>query len=90
MLCKCRICKKAFPSLTKVFSCQECRDADEKLFALIEEYLKVYPNSNAIEISNALNIKTELIISYIDEGRLTEAYLFSMKVFMVTRPAEVP
>jgi len=71
MLCKCRICKKAFPSLTKVFSCPECRDADEKLFSLIEEYLKVYPNSNAIEISNALNIKTELIISFIDEGRLT-------------------
>lgn len=71
MLYKCRICKKAIPSLTKVYSCSECRDADEKLFTLIEEYLKVYPNSNAIEISNALNIKTELIISYIDEGRLT-------------------
>lgn len=71
MLCSCKICKKAFPSLTKVFSCPECRDADEKLFSLIEEYLKVYPNSNAIEISNALNIKTELIVSYIDEGRLT-------------------
>ena len=71
MLCKCRICKKAFPSFTKVFSCEECRDADEKLFTLIEEYLTVYPNSNAIEISNALKIKTELIISYIDEGRLT-------------------
>lgn len=71
MLYSCKICKKAFPSLKKAFCCPECRDADEKLFALIEEYLKVFPNSNAIEISNALNIKTELIVSYIDEGRLT-------------------
>lgn len=70
MICKCRICKKAFPSRMKVYRCEECKDADEKLFSLIEEYLKVYPNSNAMEISKAMNIKTELIISYIDEGRL--------------------
>ena len=68
---QCKYCFKMFKSPDTRVVCNECRALDEALFSSIEEYLKKYPNSNAIEISNALNIKTELIISYIDEGRLT-------------------
>lgn len=73
MLCTCRICKKTFPSLTQTYSCEDCREADEKVFSLIEEYLKVYPNSNAIQLSDNLKIKIELVLSYVREGRLTYA-----------------
>ena len=40
------------------------------MFAKIEEYLKKYPNSNAMQIADGLGCTTMEIVSYIDEGRL--------------------
>ncbi|WP_155998538.1 hypothetical protein [Lachnoclostridium phytofermentans] len=44
---------------------------DDELFARIEQYLLEYPNSNAIQIADALKIQPLEVISFIDEGRLT-------------------
>lgn len=51
--------------------CDECKALDDKLFEKIEKYLLEYPNSNALQISEALEIQPFKIISFIDEGRLT-------------------
>jgi len=40
------------------------------IFTQIRVYLKKYPNSNAVQISDALGINVALILKYIDEGRL--------------------
>ena len=40
------------------------------IFTQIRVYLRKYPNSNAVQISEALGINVSLILKYIDEGRL--------------------
>ena len=40
------------------------------IFTQIRVYLKKYPHSNAVQISQSLGINVNLIIKYIEEGRL--------------------
>lgn len=51
-------------------SCKECKSKDENHFSDIEQYLKLYPNSNALQISEELGITAYEVVKYIDEGRL--------------------
>jgi hypothetical protein len=43
---------------------------DDILFSRIEEYLKKFPNSNAIQIAEGLELPTFEVVRFIDEGRL--------------------
>lgn len=69
----CKHCLKQFRSRTKSFSCGECRKKDEDHFDEIEAYLKKYPNSNALQISEALGITAFQVLNYLNEGRLNYA-----------------
>lgn len=73
----CKICKKAFTSKQVSRTCPECNKLDDACFTRVEEYLKAYPNSNAMQIAEALDIPIEVVVSYITEGRLQ----FSKGVF---------
>ncbi|HHT88800.1 MAG TPA: hypothetical protein GX002_07310 [Clostridiales bacterium] len=66
----CKHCNKLFRARHKAYSCSECRDKDEDYFDKIEAYLKEYPNSNALQISEALGITAYQVLSYLQEGRL--------------------
>lgn len=66
----CRYCRKVFRTAVKTNVCEECRTIDNELFEKIEDYLKKYPNSNAIQISQGLQITAPQVIAFIDEGRL--------------------
>ena len=46
------------------------RYIDDEQFAKIEEYLEHHPLSNALQISTAINISTNEILRYINEGKL--------------------
>lgn len=67
----CRICKKTFMSRGKAFCCDACKADDERIFTQIEDYLSQFPNSNAMQLSENLDVPIETIVAYIDEGRLT-------------------
>lgn len=66
----CKHCMRQYISPVKGFTCNACKDIDAMRYAQIRAYLTVYPNSNAVEISQALDIKPYVILKYIDEGRL--------------------
>ena len=66
----CKHCHKEFKSRFKAYSCNECKNKDEDYFDEIESYLKEYPNSNALQISEALGITAYQVLSYLKEGRL--------------------
>lgn len=66
----CKHCHKIFQSRFKRYACSECRKTDEDHFDEIESYLKEYPNSNALQISEALGITAFEVIHYMKEGRL--------------------
>ncbi len=66
----CRQCNKIYQARVKSFVCKECLEEDEKHFGSIEEYLKKFPNSNALQISEALNITAYEVLNYMKEGRL--------------------
>ncbi len=66
----CKMCKRSFVARNKRFVCDDCKEANEVLFRRIEEYLMMYPNSNAMQVAAGLDVPIEMIITYIDEGRL--------------------
>ncbi len=66
----CKHCHKVFRSRFKSYSCEECRQIDSDHFDDIEAYLKEYPNSNALQISEALGITAFEVLNYLKEGRL--------------------
>ena len=69
----CKHCLKQFRSRIKSYSCEECRNKDEEHFDQIVAYLKKYPNSNALQISEALGITAFQVLNYLKEGRLNYA-----------------
>jgi len=70
----CKHCHKVFKSKIKTSCCKECRDQDSDKLDDIVQYLRLYPNSNALQISEELGIHTYVIIKYMEEGWLGEAY----------------
>lgn len=69
----CKHCHKVFYNRLKLTTCDACKLKDEELFQKIEEYLLLYPNSNAMQISEGLKIQAHEVLSFIDEGRLVIA-----------------
>lgn len=66
----CKFCGKQYFSRVKEFACEACKPLDDALFSKIETYLVNYPNSNAMQIAEGLEISTLDVLRYIDEGRL--------------------
>ena len=68
--CICKHCGNEYEGYVGTCTCDACKDIDNMIFTQIRIYLKKYPNSNAVQISDALGINVGLILKYIDEGRL--------------------
>jgi hypothetical protein len=66
----CKHCHKVFSSRLKAYACDDCKEIDVDHFNDIEAYLKEYPNSNALQISDALGITAYEVLNYLKEGRL--------------------
>jgi hypothetical protein len=66
----CKHCHKVFKSRWKAYSCENCKQIDSDHFDDIVSYLKEYPNSNALQISEALGITAYEVLNYLKEGRL--------------------
>ncbi len=67
---RCKHCFKTFHSKIRTGFCPECSKLDETVFDRIEEYLRKYPNSNALQISESLEIDLYSVIGFMNEGRL--------------------
>ncbi len=67
---QCRYCGTMFKSTYTSTVCSHCKELDDILFSRIEEYLKKFPNSNAIQIAEGLELPTFEVVRFIDEGRL--------------------
>ncbi|MCR5153441.1 MAG: hypothetical protein K6B75_01200 [Lachnospiraceae bacterium] len=66
----CIYCGKMFNDRKPSYVCKDCIPKDEEFFQKITDYLKKYPNSNAMQIAEGLEVSALEIIRYIDEGRL--------------------
>ncbi|MCQ2537714.1 MAG: hypothetical protein MJ124_04890 [Lachnospiraceae bacterium] len=69
-VCVCKHCGMIFQSSFQKYCCDKCVDIDNEIFSQIEEYLRKYPNSNAMQIAEGIGISAMEVVSYIDEGRL--------------------
>lgn len=67
---RCKYCFCMFQSPDTRMVCDDCKKLDETLFDSVEAYLKKYPNSNALQISEGLEIPLYVVLRFIDEGRL--------------------
>lgn len=66
----CKHCRKVFMSRYKAYTCEDCKRIDDDHFDDIVAYLKEYPNSNALQISEELGITAFEVLNYLKEGRL--------------------
>lgn len=66
----CKHCKKIFRAPMHTVCCNECRQFVKDPFDDVKSYLKEFPNSNAMQIAEALGIPVNVIIQYIDDGFL--------------------
>lgn len=66
----CKYCNMIFYDSSEMTTCKNCKKMDDELFERIEAYLKNYPNSNAMQIAEGLEIKVVDVIRFVDEGRL--------------------
>lgn len=68
--CVCKHCGMEYEGFKGTCTCEKCNDIDNMIFSQIRVYLRKYPNSNAVQISEALGINVNIILKYIEEGRL--------------------
>lgn len=73
-ICECKHCKKTFTNNVRSYTCPDCKELDEQIFDRIIEYLGQYPNSNTLNIAEALDLKASLILKYVDEGKLVPVH----------------
>ena len=66
----CKHCQRQYIGETKGFCCPKCRDIDIMRFEEIKAYLKNYPNSNAYQLADALDMNVYTVIKYVEEGSL--------------------
>ena len=69
----CKHCHKVFRSKIQTLCCKECRGQDEEQLDDIVKYLKKYPNSNALQISEELGIHPYEILQFMEEGWLAKS-----------------
>ena len=67
----CKHCHKIFYHRIKTHSCEQCKKKDDELFERIKEYLEMYPNSNAMQIADGLDVNVYEVLQFMEEGRLT-------------------
>ncbi len=68
--CACKTCKKMFNSMMTMDYCPECAKGQRDYFEEVVKYLDAFPNSNAMQISEAMDIPINVLIDFIDQGRL--------------------
>ncbi len=66
----CKHCHKVFRSKIRTMCCKDCRAQEEEQLDDIVQYLKLYPNSNALQISEELGISAYTVLKYLEEGWL--------------------
>ena len=69
----CKHCHTVFKAKIRTLCCKNCRDKDENQLDDIVNYLKEYPNSNALQISEELGIHPYEILKFMEEGWLGKA-----------------
>lgn len=70
----CKHCYKVFRSKIQTTCCKECHSQDENNLDDIVKYLKLYPNSNALQISEELGIHPYVILKFMEDGWLKESH----------------
>ncbi|MED1796589.1 MULTISPECIES: hypothetical protein [Brevibacillus] len=53
------------------YTCKVCGQNDMDEYRLIRNYVRSFPNSNAMQIANATGISVSKILRYIRDGSLT-------------------
>lgn len=53
------------------YNCRVCGQNDREEYRMIRNYVRSFPNSNAMQIANATGVSVSKILRYIKNGSLT-------------------
>lgn len=67
----CSVC--GIPKPTHQDYCNNCNDKEMTEYRKVKEFLRSYPNSNAMQVANATGISVSKITKYLRDGLLTSA-----------------
>lgn len=70
----CRICGFSFYSKRDTNICKDCEDVSNETYDRIVAYLRQFPNSNALQISDALHIPAYDVLTYLENGQLLKSH----------------
>lgn len=65
----CLVCGS--PMKPRELVCAVCGQNDQEEYRVIRNYVRSYPNSNAMQIANATGISVSKIMRFIKDGSLT-------------------
>lgn len=66
----CRICGFSYYSRSNSNICDDCAKKAEFMYQEITAYLRRFPNSNAMQISEALHIPAYDVLTFLENGSL--------------------
>lgn len=69
----CRRCGYSFYTNKDVNICKDCETLHDATYDKIVAYLHKYPNSNALQISEALQIPAYDVLTYVEGGYLEKS-----------------
>lgn len=72
-LCTCRMCGFSFYNKRVINICKDCENASSETYDRIVSYLRRFPNSNALQISDALHIPAYDVLTYLENGQLLKS-----------------
>lgn len=70
----CHKCGFTFYSNKTEYICKDCAPIANLMYDRITAYLKQYPNSNTLQISEALDIPAYEVLTYVKSGFLQESH----------------
>lgn len=76
---KCAVCGKMFIQVRQSDVCPDCLHSEMELFKRVREFLDKNPGSGVVEISKVTEIPENIIVKWVDEGRLEKTKMKPIK-----------
>ncbi|GHU44743.1 hypothetical protein FACS1894111_12490 [Clostridia bacterium] len=67
----CKSCKKLFNYVSGMLMCPSCKDALEKKFMKVKDFLREYPNTAIDEVAEINEVTTKQLKQWVREERLS-------------------
>ena len=66
----CKSCKRMFQYIAGPVICPHCREKEDEQFVLVKDYLRNNPGATLMQVSEATEVESKIILKFLREERL--------------------